>query len=398
MKFSTRVKVVSLLAVFLLMLSGLPVVTAEAAQGITDPALNAFFHPDPKPGAAASLLTLAPKSGQDLGNYKVRVLGWKTVSDELGKRPDGDTKKFIIDGLTRLMNEAKKRGLSKVHLTTFEITSKGGNPIRDIIDWGKSTYTTNPGELFLHCNFEKLIEKWGDLDIYMNMDQAKGTMVGFMTFTPAAGIAPVSEEALADIQGEIQSKLGITTVVSATNPTVKTGTDVSTGNKAKTSSVISVSKSVAQGGGVVFGTVTMPVTDVSETGASLPTVSSFNELRSSYKVMKYFGGASVDLLEVFGDELFKFSNGTAEFKKPLVVIDDARPSKDIEGLKPYGGTYGLLLTDTCLVVYDGNKNGAAEDPIALEAKGGGGGGGCSAGFGIAGLLLAGLAVLKYRKK
>jgi uncharacterized membrane protein YgcG len=176
-------------------------------------------------------------------------------------------------------------------------------------------------------------------------------------------------------------------------------------DKALVSSAIAVSQHITRGGVVVLGkNLGLPLKDKSLAGEDISAATSFNDLKDKYSVMKYFpNGSRDDLLERYGDALFAYDSAEkmVKFKKTIIVADKQTPSGGADFIS---GPYGVKLTDKYLYVFDGNENGTAQDPITLQAKSSGSrsnnsssNGGCSAGYGLFGLLLAGLVTRKYRK-
>jgi hypothetical protein len=206
---------------------------------------------------------------------------------------------------------------------------------------------------------------------------------------------------------------------------IRTGSNITFGDDISlnwTSSAIAISQKVAEGGAVVLGTGTLPVVSKSISGlVDLPPVNNFNELTEKYHVIKGFdGGGSVDLLKEFGSRAFDYDteNQKVVLKATIVIIDGPAPINDLDPdmRRPFiNDIFGVKLSkdNKYLYIYDGNRNGVVKDPIALVAKtnvdenpgndndtnkgNGGGSGGCNAGFGIFGLLVAGVVTHKYRK-
>jgi hypothetical protein len=194
----------------------------------------------------------------------------------------------------------------------------------------------------------------------------------------------------------------------AKGASLSTNTEIDNLNQAFVSSAIAIRQSVSnQGDAVVLGKVALPLNAKSLDGADIPKLEadSLDDLQNSFSVMKYFpNGGGVDLMELYRkigklETLFEYDAGEkmVKFKKMIIVVDNVVPSEaDFKS-----GSCGVKLVGDYLYVFDGTKDGTAQDPIALQAQSApssnGGGGGCDAGFGIVGLLLAGLVTLKHRK-
>jgi hypothetical protein len=150
------------------------------------------------------------------------------------------------------------------------------------------------------------------------------------------------------------------------------------------------------------GNITLPYPD----GTSLPPLNA-----SDYTLFKYFEpGVECNLAALTPDR--GADNGvveidvqakTAKLLPTLVIIDDEAPA-DAQWKK---NSYGVTLSSDkqYLYVWDGEKNGVADDPINF-GKGAGpasvtdsGGGGCDTGaFGLIGLAMAGLIAAAKGKK
>ena len=211
-----------------------------------------------------------------------------------------------------------------------------------------------------------------------------------------------------------------TEIKAAEQTNIKTGTEVKFAGdevKSRTSSVISVSQNVAEGGAVVLGTsMTLPINSQSLSGANLPIPADFSDLTGKYQVLKYFeNGGSVDLLWAFGSKIFSYSPTTGVIMTATIVVIDG-PVPDSEKGNVFspsfgGDKYGVKLSTDYkyLYVYDGIKDGVAKDPIALvqgqdddgndgdddNNNGGGSSSGCNTGFiAILGLVAVPLVLRK----
>jgi hypothetical protein len=262
--------------------------------------------------------------------------------------------------------------------------------------------------------------EWTESGLDIDMDKVMTILIGFQPVSSTnvsygwhfdvnpdlipKGIAiklPTEEEVEA-AQEAAKKDLGDPniTVEGAKEASLSTNTDVYEINKALVSSAIAVSQDIAQGGAVVLGKdMELPLNAKSLDGTNISKAENLDDLKGKYSVMKYFpNGGGVDLLARYGGALFTYDKDerTVKFTKTIVVVDRPAPS----GADFTSGLCGVSLIGDYLYVFDGTADGTAEDPITLQAKpsgSGGGSGGCNAGFGLFGLLLAGLVTLKYRR-
>ena len=403
MKFFTRVKVVSLLAVFLVMLAGLSVSSAEAGL-IKNPELNAFFDPDPKSGANTALNLV--------GNVTVpRIAGWnqfnKLMEDSEDMTPE--TIEFLENGLKDLMAITKAKGINKVHFTFFEIVGNGDNDAEkkaniDGINWSTSTYEKSTGEVFAKAfddspGFENgFVDDFRDPVIRHNLDQRDpgGTVTGFITFTPVGSFVP--------------------NPVTPTNPGVvkveptKTGTAV----RNEHSALVSVTDSSGHTLPSAVNTsnvdsasiIGLPVFEVTVTDgnhtAFMGYETTLNESAAKgYKVKnltflkRRANGAIVEFERIENPA----NVGNGQFAVTLVSSPETALNGDASIASGTMYLFSFGIQDNGDYDWD-STDGTIVDPAAIAAsqtQTGGGGGGCNAGFGMVGLLFAGLAVLKYRK-
>ena len=189
MKFSTRVKVMFLLAAVLVMLAGLLVVRAEAGLP-PSPELDAFFDSNAKPGSESPLfsgLVLYHNiSGEKINeSFNISVYNWNGYKELLAAKAPGDPGEFDpIGRLTNLMNEAKKEYyFDKAHFTFFRIVGKNSED-SDKIARNGADYVLSEGELFVGYDLDKFHK---ELTTYVFMGGFDENETGFVTFTPIRG-------------------------------------------------------------------------------------------------------------------------------------------------------------------------------------------------------------------
>jgi hypothetical protein len=140
----------------------------------------------------------------------------------------------------------------------------------------------------------------------------------------------------------------------------------------RTISAISIEQEIEAGGAVLLGTVTLPLASESLGGIVMQDVNDFDDLAEKYSVMKGFdGGGVVDLLRAYGRRAFDYDNGKVVIKPAIIIIDDSAPSIDADIIRPFANdVFGVKLSsdNSYLYIYDGDKNGVAQDPIALVAR------------------------------
>ena len=176
-------------------------------------------------------------------------------------------------------------------------------------------------------------------------------------------------------------------------------------------SAIGVSQDIEAGGAVVVATgLPFPSAATSPNGTALPELTSEEDMYKKWSVNKYFEDGTVfDILKRYRDKsIFRYYDGTAILDATVVIVDDsAADISDPDCAKlGSGGKYGVMLkthgTTNYLYIFDGEKNGHAVDPIALEAarsEGGSSSSGVGCGVGVGGpvlLSLLGVAVI-FRK-
>jgi hypothetical protein len=253
-------------------------------------------------------------------------------------------------------------------------------------------------------------------------------------------IAPPSAEQVEAVKADLMADLGIKEdqIVAADTARIKTSQNVfaeDDGVRTYTAAAVSLIQPVSEGGAAVLGDVFLPLSGKSLADTELPVPDVFSELLRLYSVNKYFQGRDardggvLDLLKIYGADLFTYSkeDGGVHLNATVVIVDGPAPRGDREVTSPYNNPeYGVKLSKhegggNYLYIFDGVKDGQANDPIALVANtlsddtddssgndasgttdtpgtgtGSSGGGGCDAGYGFLLLALAGLA-LKLRK-
>ena len=396
MKFSMRVKVMSLLAAVLVMLAGLPVVSAEAAGGITNPELNAFFDPNPRPGAKDALNVVT--SGD--AKVEVGVLGWAEFNKILGDEKSSDAEIFE-KWFKELMAIKKSEGVNKVHFTLYSIEAKNSATSADI-KWEDTTFDQYPGEVFL-LNVEHetdpkdfFTDKWEEYeDFIIDMDPENGKHVGIFTFTPDGGLVPNPVKPTRPGVAIPQSVQTGTDVVKE-NPNLKLGSVTDDNGRTSASAVDNSNVDSA----TIIG---LPVFAAEMEGNNQTAFMGYSTTLDDIAAKKL----TVDDLAF----LKRRANGTiVEFERienpaivengQFAVTELSSPNTALKSDAPIKS--GTLYLFSFGILDDGDYDWASDkpkiiiDPAAIAAKSTGGGG-CSAGFGIVGLMLAGLAILKYRK-
>jgi hypothetical protein len=152
---------------------------------------------------------------------------------------------------------------------------------------------------------------------------------------------------------------------------------------------------------LIVGHVPLPANTESLSGEELPEVANLSEFLANYDVVKYFDeGATVVLNDEFSDILsFDEVYGYAELLPIVVIVDGEAP--DDSDVVSAGEGYGVRLSGDkkTLIIYDGEEDGYATDPIAsVKSEPTGGGGGCDAGFAGFGLIALALGAALSRKR
>lgn len=144
----------------------------------------------------------------------------------------------------------------------------------------------------------------------------------------------------------------------------------------------------------------------------LPLPTSNADFHGRYDIVKVFGSStnSVSLsLSRLMPNFFTYNPATKSLTANglLIIADGRAPStmpsgftyvQPFSGLS-YGVAYGSYYNIPCIVVFDGNTNSIAEDPIMMvhNYRSGSSGSGCAAGFGAFALVaLGGIALLRRR--
>jgi hypothetical protein len=207
---------------------------------------------------------------------------------------------------------------------------------------------------------------------------------------PGTVIVPSPEP---NIVEEVEKAIGgdlvgmeIAEVLPADSSKVKTDESIFANNESIrtfATSVISVNQPVKEGGAVVMAaSLTMPLTGRSFTGETQDIPANYTDLQSKYSLYKYFndgvGGVSegnaIDLLRIYGKEpdIFGYSAESGlVLNATVVVIDDLAPSGDSNVKAPINNQdVGVKLSrhddgNNVLYIFDGKKDGNANDPIAL---------------------------------
>ncbi|MDL2263565.1 SYNERG-CTERM sorting domain-containing protein [Synergistaceae bacterium OttesenSCG-928-I11] len=231
---------------------------------------------------------------------------------------------------------------------------------------------------------------------------------------PDVEVGDVAQQVLDDVKNQMKLLTGLDIeTVSLDQSAIKknANTIIADGdtnlNPATVASAIKVYQKVAIGGAVVVATsLPFPAAPTSPNGTALPNMASSDDMFANWHVNKYFKtGEAIDLLAHYKDKLFRFENNKAILDAIVTIIDDSAVGfadsdmVTVPGKPQYGVTLKESGNQKYLYIFDGEKNGWAEDPIALVAKsdnGSSGSSGCTTGLPV--LLLAVLPFVLRKKK
>jgi hypothetical protein len=227
-----------------------------------------------------------------------------------------------------------------------------------------------------------------------------------IVFPDPAAVAAANNVALAalDTPVTVEAMKGSGVIQNTELISNKNGTPIPQRNFARISSAIAVNEEVnSRGDAILVGKISLPFNETSLAAGDLPSFSAAN-----YTVLKYFENGSYIDLKDLGLVDFDFSNNAAALNASLVIIDGT-PGNETGVAYPANGNrnYGVKVVEPAgggkyLFVYDGKRDGYANDPLALSRPqnltGGGSGGGCdAAGYGLFGVLaLAGAGLFRRR--